>query len=475
MSGRRLAGLLALGALAGASILDGLAPPRDAFGGSGSHNLLSAHGNAHTSLGEKVKEVFHGHEDTVWEKLGKALGVKREPETLWDRLFGIPSKGPFEAFTDRMHAKAPKVSLTSTLKHYTSILAFSARLVWGVMWRFARSGMTMGLWTLDVLIFLVLYDQVRTLVYGPSFGKSLLSRVSRIVARTFSVILGRATNGAAGKERWLRIALASTVFLPLVLAGLFLLALPAMLFSIAVKAAIPTAAGITLVTLAHACTVPPLSWAVNPVLVEVLLYCWRVLGGFVLLFAAQRAGAAVKGNMREYRSYFGPQQQVRGSADAGVPAGPTPGPMRMQPMYTEPHISSHPVVGAVDRYSLLGDAFAQRVENAVEGLASKALGGSRGRSDAPAQAQWHPAQQQHALPQSQAHSSGGGYGTFQQPQAGYQQGYQQPAAYSSASGSESEGASDHEAQHRAEKRSEATQTAQGRSSESKPRRRSRRT
>lgn len=140
------------------------------------------------------------------------------------------------------------------------VATFFIRLGWSVLGGMISRGWAVSAWVLDVLVALVVWDAFRTTVWGPSAGKSLLARLSRIVTRSLAIVWGRGQDaatealrapgstqgGARGMVlRWGRLGLVLFVAAPVLVTAVLFVMLPAALFALAIKNAVPAAVAMT--------------------------------------------------------------------------------------------------------------------------------------------------------------------------------------------------------------------------------------
>lgn len=282
------------------------------------------------------------------------------------------------------------------------VATFFIRLGWSIFSGMVSRGWAVSAWVLDVLLALVVWDAFRSAVWGPSAGKSLLARLSRIVTRSLAIVWGRGQDAATEALRapgstqggtrgmvlrWGRLGLVLFVAAPVLVTAILFVMLPAALFALAIKNALPAAVAMTVFAFVHALTVPPFSYLVNASFVEFLIVAWRITASIVFVMRAQRAAIAVKEHGAELKAYAkGATPATTGAAvpraAAGIDAGA--GYAGGQPAAAAAggggYIASGPLAGVVERNILLGDAIAARVEGAVDSVASRLMG--RGKTTA---------------------------------------------------------------------------------------------
>lgn len=495
------------------------APSTGATGGHGPATAGKPAGDGSSKFTSKIAAGLHKLEQKlaptptpapgIFERIAHAFArhERESPPSLWDRIFGpaepVPQPSGLSAMASHLgdllsgrsvpedtththghlghphakvhaqthgqghgaglHVSVPTFGVPTlwsnamaTLRTAWLVATFFIRLGWSIFSGMVSRGWAVSAWVLDVLLALVVWDAFRSTVWGPTAGKSLLARLSRIVTRSLAIVWGHGQDAASEAlrapgstqggtrgviMRWGRLGLVLFVAAPVLVTAILFVMLPAALFALAIKNAVPAAVAMAvfgesshtallrqhgasrdghlaicdcisvalqahsvqlasmpvplMTTIAlgfpapaafvHALTVPPFSYLVNSSFVEFLIVCWRIMASVIFIMRAQRAAIAVKEHGAELKAYAkgtAPVSAGAGAGGAGMDVGIAGGQQAAAAAggVGQPYVSSAPLEGLVDRNILLGDAMAARVEGAVDAAATRLLG--RGKSNA---------------------------------------------------------------------------------------------
>jgi len=344
------------------------------------------------------------------------LGEEPEPQSLRKRV---------GAWTHPSESHG--AGIISGVTSFWHGVALSGRLAWGLFASMLSTGSSVAGFLFDVLAFAVLWDQVRSALFGPSTTLSAATTTGRVAAKAFRVVIGSA--GTPPRERAIREALLVTVLAPLALAAGLFVVLPAMIFSIFAKNAVPVMLGAGLATMTRMAFYPPFRWFVNPRAVRIILLSYRALAAIVMsmlavngLRRAQQLVAAYKqgGVEAQQLQQQQPQQQLQQQPQAApaastsqpIPIGGAPGQVQQQ-MQQPASLVGQPTTGlqALNVFDW-GLAATSMLAHRAEALVDSKLAQQRTSQQAPQQ----PDQQQQLDVQVAQRPRGGSAIDQQEPQ-----------------------------------------------------------